>query len=103
MATLLHFLRSLATTLLASFVVLLAGLALLVNGLWVLCLSPVGFLSDPIYVQVSRFFAAFGGGNRTEGIVAIALTFSIVISLFLSFLAYKRSQRSAWHLIATED
>ena len=103
MATLLHFLRSLAVTLLASFVLLWVGLELLVSGLWTLRLFPVGRVSESIYVQVSRFFTVFGGGSRTEGIVAIALTLSFVISLFLSFLSYKRSQRNAWHVIATED
>ncbi|KPQ35719.1 MAG: Tetraspanin family [Phormidesmis priestleyi Ana] len=103
MATLLHFLRSLAATLLLSFLLSLSGLALLLGGLMLLSLSPMGLLSDPLYVQVSRFLQAFGRGDRTEGMIAIALTLGTVAAVLFVFSAYKRSQRTEWHLAATKE
>lgn len=103
MATLLHFLRSLVATLLAGFVLALSGLGMLVSSLGMLRRSPVGFVSDPLYVQVSKFLTAFGGGSRTEGMIAIALTLSVALSLLFGFAFCKRSQRSTWQLAMTED
>ncbi|MFK8181949.1 MAG: hypothetical protein AB8B99_01155 [Phormidesmis sp.] len=103
MATLLHFLRSLAATLLAGFLLVLSGLGLLVGGLWMLRLSPVGFVSEPLYIYLSRFLRAFGGGSQIEGMIAIALTLSFVTALMFGFAACKRSQRSTWQLALTED
>lgn len=102
MATLLHFLRLLVATLLAGFFLSLSGLGLLLGSLVILSQSPVAMLFDPVYEPVSRFLMAFGGGDRIEGIVAIALTIGFVVSLLSGFSACKRNQRSTWHLAATE-
>lgn len=98
MATLLHFLRSLAVSLLTGFVLSLVLLGLLLTCLMGLRWSPVAFIADPVYVQLSRFLAVFGNGDRLEGIVAIALALGVVFSLLNGFDSYKRSQRSEWHL-----
>lgn len=103
MATLLCFARSLLTVLLTAFVSVLVAISFFVGGLWELRRTPIGFVSDPIYVQVSRFLSAFGNGNRTEGMIAIALALSFVIALLSVFISYKRSQRSLWHLAADKD
>ncbi len=98
MATLLHFIRSLAVALLTGFLLTLAGLGLWLGGLMALNASPVWFISAPFYVHTSRFLAAFGGGDRIEGMIAISSAVGIVFSLMIGFGSYKRRQRSAWHL-----
>lgn len=98
MATLLHFLRSLVVALLVGFLLALTGLSLLLGGLMAIDISPMSFIVAPVYVPISQFFAAFGGGDRIEGIIAIALTVGVVVSLLDGFSAYKRSQRSEWRL-----
>ncbi|MGB3296242.1 MAG: hypothetical protein WBB01_24920 [Phormidesmis sp.] len=98
MATLLHFLRSLAVSLLTGFVLSLSLLGLLLACLVGLHVSPVAFVTDPGYLQLSRFLTTFGNGDRLEGIIVIALTVGIVFSLLNGFGSYKRSQRSEWHL-----
>ncbi len=98
MATLLHFLRSLAVSLLTGFALSLLLLGLLLACLMGLHASPMAFVSDPLYLQLNRFLAVFGGGDRLEGIVVIALTLGVVFSLLNGFGSYKRSQRSEWHL-----
>ncbi len=102
MATLLHFLWqflwSLAVTLLAGFLLSICALGSLLGGLLVLQESPAASIAQPCYIQVSRFLAVFGGGDRLEGIVVIALTIGVVTALLGGFSAYKRSQRSEWHL-----
>lgn len=81
----------------------LSGLGVLRGGLWLLGASPVSAIFSPLYVQVSRFLAVFGGGSSAEGMVAIALTVSVVFSLLFSLVAYKRSQRSTWRLALTHS
>lgn len=103
MATLLHFLRSLAVTLMAGFLLSVGALGCGLGALMALSVSPLAMISNPVYVRVSRFLAVFGGGSQVEGVFAIALTLSFVASLLNGFSAYKRSQRSEWHLAATED
>jgi hypothetical protein len=103
MATLLHFLRSLAVTLLAGFLAALCGLGLLLGVLGVLSESPVALVSAPLYSSVSGFLAAFGGGDRLEGMFAIALTLGFVAALLFVFSACKRAQRSEWRLILARD
>ncbi len=103
MATLLHFLRSLAVTLVAGFLLSVSVLGCLLGVLVALNVSPLGIISNPIYEQMSRFLMVFGGGDRLEGVVAIALTLGVVASLLNGFSAYKRSQRSEWQLAATKD
>jgi hypothetical protein len=98
MATLLHFLRSLAVTLLAGFLAALCGLGLLLGVLGVLSESPVALVSDPLYGLV-----AFGGGDRLEGMFAIALTLGFVAALLFVLSACKRAQRSEWRLISARD
>ncbi|MGB7086990.1 MAG: hypothetical protein WBD47_15630 [Phormidesmis sp.] len=98
MATLLHFLRSLAVTLLTSFLLALVTISGLFAGLMALNISPVAFVVEPLYIQIGRFLLTFGGGDRIEGIVAIALTVSIVTTLMSGFTSYKRRQRFEWHL-----
>ncbi len=98
MVTLLHFLRSLVVSLIVSFALSIFTLGSLLGGLLVLQASPVAPIAQPCYVQISRFLAVFGGGDRTEGIVAIALTIGVVAALLNGFSSYKRSQRSEWHL-----
>ncbi|CAN5745933.1 hypothetical protein BH23CYA1_BH23CYA1_08600 [soil metagenome] len=98
MATLLHFLRSLVVTLLAGFLLSIFALSTLMGGLLVLQASPVASIAQPCYVQASWFLAVFGGGDRLEGMVVIAVTIGVVTALLGGFSAYKRSQRSEWHL-----
>jgi hypothetical protein len=100
MATLLHFLRSLSVTLLAGFLVAMCGLGSLLGALIVLSESPLAWVSAPVYAQLSWFLAAFGGGDRLEGMVAIALTVGFVAALLSGFSACKRNQRSEWRLAA---
>jgi hypothetical protein len=101
MATLLHFLRSLAVTLLTGFLLSLltiCTIGILLGCLMALNVSPIGPVSAPLYAQVSQFLAVFGRGDRLEGILAIALTIGVVAALLDGFGSYKRSQRSEWHL-----
>lgn len=98
MATLLHFLRSLAVALLTGFLLALMALGLLLGGLMMIDVSPVSPVSAPAYELVSQFLRAFGGGDRIEGIVAIALTVGVVFTLLVGFGSYKRRQRYQWHL-----
>ncbi|MGC1307407.1 MAG: hypothetical protein WA885_09275 [Phormidesmis sp.] len=98
MATLLHFLRSLTLTLLSGFLLSVGCLGLLLGSLMLLSGSPVAVWCAPVYVRVDWLLTVFGGGDRIEGIIAIALTVSIVTALLHSFSSYKRSQRSTWHL-----
>ncbi len=100
MATLLHFLWSLSVTLLAGFLASMGGLGLLLGGLIMLGESPVALFSDPLYEQLNWFLTAFGGGDRLEGIVAIALTLGFVAALLSGFSACKRNQRSEWRMTA---
>ncbi len=103
MATLLHFLRPLAATFCAGFSLSLCLLSGALGSLMILAASPLGLILNPVYVQVSRFLTAFGAGDRLEGMVAISLTLGLVAALLNGFSAYKRSQRSAWHLAANES
>lgn len=64
--------------------------------------SPVAIVSDLLYAQLSWFLAAFGGGDRLEGMVAIALTIGFVTALLSVFSACKRSQRSEWRMTAAK-
>jgi hypothetical protein len=101
MATLLHFLRSLAVTLLTGFLLSLCTvciIGLLLGCLMALNVSPMSAVSAPLYAQVSQFLAVFGRGDRLEGTLAIALTIGVVAALLGGFGSYKRSQRSQWHL-----
>ncbi len=108
MATLLHFLRSLAVTLLAGFLASFCALGLLLGGLMLLSESPlpkpvswpVAWVVGPVYAQLNWFLTAFGGGDRLEGMVAIALTVGFVAALLSGFSACKRSQRSEWRMTA---
>ena len=102
MATLLHFLRSLAASLLTGFVLSLLLIVLSLAGLMGLHASPAGFVTDPLYFQLNWFLAAFGEGDRLEGIVVIALTLGVVFSLLNGFDFYKRSRRSEWHLATSK-
>ena len=102
MATLLHFLRPLAVTFFAGFSLSLLVLGGVLGGLMLLAISPADFIFDPIYTQLNWFLVAFGAGDRREGMVAIALTLGTVAALLNGFTAYKRSQRSVWHLADNE-
>ena len=96
MATLLHFLRSLAVSLVTGFVLSLLVLVLLSAGLTGLHALPATAITDSVYLQFNWFLAAFGGGDRLEGIFVIALTLGVVFALLNGFSFYKRSQRSEW-------
>jgi ABC-type multidrug transport system permease subunit len=103
MATLLHFLRSLLITLLASFLFVLGGLWGLFNALAMLNQSPAFVFCEPLYFKVSQFLQVFGGGDRFEGMVAIALPIAFVAALLNGFTTLKRNQRSEWRLAMLED
>ncbi|NJM96707.1 MAG: hypothetical protein HC800_05490 [Phormidesmis sp. RL_2_1] len=73
-------------------------MGVLLGGLMALNGSPIAFVSDALYMPLSEFLKVFGGGDRLEGMVAIALTLGVVASLLYGFSFYKSSQRLAWHL-----
>lgn len=98
MATLLHFLRSLAITFLLVFVLAFGGIGSVLGCLMLLEWSPAAILSQPAYVGASQVLMTFGDGDRLDGIIAIALTLAFVAALLDSYKAYKRSQRSTWHI-----
>ncbi|MBE9080241.1 hypothetical protein IQ241_23625 [Romeria aff. gracilis LEGE 07310] len=89
MATLLHFLRSLAITLLVSFLIPLSGLGLLLGLLNLGQLSPAATASSVALQQMLTFLSVFGGGDPVQGIVVIGLAASLVGGLFDAFAAYK--------------
>lgn len=105
MATLLHFLRSLAVSLLmgflAGFVMTVTGLGMVLMSLVGLQASPLATLTEPICTPVSQFLSVFGRGDRIEGIIAIALAIGLVATLLQGFRRYKDSQRSTWQLAAS--
>ena len=101
MATLLHFLRSLAITFLLVFMLAFGGIGLGLGGLMLLEWSPASALSQPAYIGASQILTVFGGGDRFSGMMAIAMTLAFVATLLDSFSAYKRNQRSAWHMAST--
>jgi hypothetical protein len=103
MATLLHFLRSLLITLLASFLAVLGGLWTVFNGLALLKQLPAFIVCEPLYFQASQFLRVFGSGDCFEGMIAIALPIAFVAALLSGFNALKRNQRSEWRLAMFED
>ena len=100
MATLLHFLGSLAIALSAGFMV---SLSVLVGGLSSLAIfkaSPARAIAQPLYQWMREFVAAFGGGNCWNGSVTIALTVGVVSALWHAFSVYKHRRRDSWRLAA---
>lgn len=100
MATLLHFLGSLAIALSVGFML---SLSVLVGGLSSLAIfktSPVRAIAQPLYQWMREFLAAFGGGNCWDGAIAIALTVGVVTALWHIFSVYKHKRRDSWRLIA---
>ena len=100
MATLLHFLGSLAISLLMGFMLTLSALASALSGLTLAKASFAGDVAEPLHQWMQEFLAAFGGGNCWEGTVAIALSVGIVSALWRVFGAYKHKQRKTWRLTA---
>lgn len=98
MAPLIRLFQSITAYMLAGFLLSIAALGALLGALVVLDRSPLGFLASPYYFQLSQFLKAFGGGDRWEGMVVIALTVGLVAALLGCLGAYKRRQRSQWHL-----
>lgn len=100
MATLLHFLSSLAISLLTGFMLSLSALVGTLSGLTIAKASVVGAIATPICHWMQAFLAVFGGGRCWDGAIAISCTVGIVSALWHTFSAYKHKQKNIWQLTA---
>lgn len=100
MATLLHFLGSLAIALSVGFMLSLSALVGGLSSLAIFKASPARAIAQPLYQWTREFLAVFGGGNCWDGAVAISLTVGVVSALWHIFSIYKRNQRDSWRLTA---
>lgn len=102
MATLLHFLKSLAISLWAGFVLALSVLVGGLSGLAIAKESSVDAIAQPLYDGMREFLAAFGGGSCWDGTIAIALAVGVVSALWRILSGYKHKQKNIWRLAAAD-